>query len=484
MKSTKYDARRKTKMNGYLRTLAPLLGCVCSMALPGLASAATVSVESSGPAAGGLLVKAETGETNTLAVSATSTGSGQQQITVQDGTHPLVAGTGCSQASTDTVTCETSSPTRGTFELGDSGDRVSFDSSAFYGVVVRGGDGDDVIADTAIGTSPAYGNQLYGDGGNDQIAAQGFIHGGAGNDRLEGGPGSDSLMGSTGNDSLFGREGRDELYGGNGHGAPVLAGADSMDGGPGRDTFADQDRGSATVQQINADTIVGGQGDDSVRSYDSRVADVFVDLEEPRRDGQKGEGDYVSGVENLYGGDGDDRLYGDDDENDLNGGLGDDVLGGRGGDDTLFASRGDDAAGGTGRDRILLSADATGYANCGSGKDLVWLDMYSSRERPEDAKNGARISKTCERAVWQGARFKPTPAVIRSSGLITFGAMPFRGERFSLTRSNRPYVAIARLRIPAGRFSVQLPRDLASAHKKIVRVKIKNTVIYRFRLGG
>ena len=466
---------------GPVAAVAFVIAVACASIAPSLAAAATVASSGGGF---GLTVQAGPGELNTLSASSESLGAGQQRTTFHDETMALIAGAGCAQAAPNTVTCETNGSPYVDVRLDDGNDRLTFDSNSFGRVTAHGGAGDDVITNVAVGNG-YYWSEVFGDAGNDQLTSRGLVHGGDGNDRIEGGPTGDTLVGGAGNDAVFGREGNDELFGGNGRYAdPVQPGVDSLDGGVGDDTFDDQDRGSRTVQQIDSDSIVGGTGDDTVNSYQNRVADLYVDLSEPRRDGQRGEGDDLSGVERLFGGDGDDRLYGDGDANFIFGDAGDDDIAGRGGDDELVATQGDTASGDLGRDRILIYRDSTGYIRCATGRDLVELMPGTADRRSRDTRMAARISKTCERMTWKGVSFKPTPVEIRPSGRITFGRLPFRGARFLLTRATPPYVKLARLRIPAHAFSIQLPPDLVRRHKKVVRVVIGGEMIYRFRLGG
>jgi hypothetical protein len=474
--STQHLKERRGPVAG----VAFVIAIACASIAPSLAAAATVATSDGF----GLTVQAGAGELNTLSASSESLGAGRQRATFHDETTPLVAGAGCVQATPNRVTCETNGPPYVDVRLDDGNDRLTFDASSFSRVTATGGVGDDVITNIAVGNSYSW-SEIFGDAGNDQLTSRGLVHGGAGNDRIEGGPTGDTLLGGAGNDAVFGREGNDELFGGNGRYAdPVQPGVDSLDGGVGDDSLDDQDRGSRTVQLIDSDSIVGGTGDDTVNSYQNRVADLYVDLSEPRRDGQRGEGDDLSGVERLFGGDGDDRLYGDGDANFIFGNAGDDDIAGRGGDDQLVATQGDTASGDVGRDRITIYRDSTGYIRCATGRDLVELMPGPVDRRSRDARLAARISKTCERMTWKGVSFKPTPVNIRPSGRITFGRLPFRGARFLLTRATPPYVKLARIRIPAHAFSIQLPRDLVRRHKKVVRVVIGGEMIYRFRLGG
>ena len=477
--STQYLKERR----GPVAAVAFVIAVACASIAPSLAGAATVGA--SGSFDHELTVQAGPGELNTLSASSESLGGGHQRTTFHDETTPLIAGAGCAQAAPNTVTCETNGPPFVEFLLDDGNDRLTFDASSFGRVTAHGAAGDDVITNITVGNGYGYSVEVFGDAGNDQLTSRGLVHGGDGNDRIEGGPTGDTLIGGAGNDAVFGREGNDELFGGNGRYAdPVQPGVDSLDGGVGDDTFDDQDRGSRTVQQIDSDSIIGGTGDDTVNSYENRVADLYVDLSEPRRDGQRGEGDDLSGVERLFGGDGDDRLYGDGDANFIFGNAGDDDIAGRGGDDQLVATQGDTASGDVGRDRITIYRDSTGYIRCATGRDLVELMPGNADRRSRDARLAARISKTCERMTWRGVSFKPTPVRISQSGRITFGRLPFRGSRFLLTRATPPYVKLARLRIPAHAFTIQLPPDLVRKHKKVVRVVIGGEMIYRFRLGG
>jgi len=141
----------------------------------------------------------------------------------------------------------------------------------------------------------------------------------------DGGPGNDVLRGSSGRDGLIGGGGIDELH-----------------GGGDVDTLSDGDSEGATDGTgTDGDTFDGGDGVDTVL-YSGRALPVLADL----RAGSA-EGDVFRDVENLTGGDGDDRLAGDDGGNRVRGGDGDDELAGRGNpfgteadDDRLVGGRG------------------------------------------------------------------------------------------------------------------------------------------------
>ncbi|MFI5378630.1 MAG: calcium-binding protein [Tepidisphaerales bacterium] len=176
------------------------------------------------------------------------------------------------------------------------------------------------------------------------------INGGAGNDfiangagsipsLLIGGPGNDTLSGGNGNDTLIGGPGNDRLYG--------QGGDDLLDGGPGNDT------------------IIGGPGNDTV-TYAGRTKPVTVDLSRGTG-GEAGEHDYISGVENIIGGNGNDLLIGDDNDNIIWGGPGNDTIVGNGGHDTLY--------GGDGNDLFYAMDGISDTIDGGNGNNSAYADV-------------------------------------------------------------------------------------------------------------
>ena len=207
-------------------------------------------------------------------------------------------------------------------------------------------------------------------GGNDVAHFDGsFVHieGGAGVDELTG----DSLSGGPGDDRLhlvgpthaFGRgdEGDDVII--------VSAGGSTLDGGPGRDVIRDGD-GNATVFDEDAaehDDLDLGGGTDTI-SYIQRTDAVGVDLAEDRG-GAGGIEDRLMGIEDAYGGGGDDLIRGDDEVNRLGGGGGDrDVVLGLGGDDVV--SGGGRLDGGAGNDDVRAGS-GDDVADGGPGDDHI-----------------------------------------------------------------------------------------------------------------
>jgi Ca2+-binding RTX toxin-like protein len=112
---------------------------------------------------------------------------------------------------------------------------------------------------------------------------------------------------------------------------------------------------------------------------------VLVDLRDRLPEGRAGEGDRVTGVEDVEGGGGDDVLRGDGRANRLIGGPGSDRVEGRAGDDVLvgafddpeiLTAAGPDAdrlRGGAGDDRLGAGPQQRTDLACGAGRDLARL---------------------------------------------------------------------------------------------------------------
>ena len=139
--------------------------------------------------------------------------------------------------------------------------------------------------------------------------------------------------------------------------------ADVIHGGAG-DDFIDGDdwRGPPTSAACRPapDVIDGGEGRDEV-GYDKRSAPVRVDLSDRGPTARPGEGDQLTGIEDVRGGTGPNVLIGDDGPNRLQGtsaiGMSD-RLDGRGGDDelTAYGSDPDGVFGGAGDDVLIARA--------------------------------------------------------------------------------------------------------------------------------
>ena len=145
---------------------------------------------------------------------------------------------------------------------------------------------------------------------------------------VDGGDGGDTITGGAAADRLTGGPGEDRLQGG--------LGADAIEG---------DDPGDPSVF------------DDDTVDYGDRTEPVTVTLAGGDDDGQAGESDRLSGVEDVIGGAGADTLTGD---------LGSNRLDGSGGDDRLDGGDGNDDAVGTdgASDELIGGAgsDTTSYA--------------------------------------------------------------------------------------------------------------------------
>ena len=189
--------------------------------------------------------------------------------------------------------------------LGDGGDSISFvtpdpEFNSSTNVTVNGGNGADAITGNSLVTSTVW--TLNGGAGNDTLI------GGSGNDRINGGPGNDTMSGGPGND----------VY--------------EMD--------ADQEPQNDIVnEKLNG-------GNDTLDFSSTETHSVSVDLTKTARQFVSPEFSFVlnsgANVENVVGGNMDDRLVGNASANSLRGGLGNDRIIGAGGNDTLEGGGGND----------------------------------------------------------------------------------------------------------------------------------------------
>jgi len=195
----------------------------------------------------------------------------------------------------------------------------------------------------------------------------------------EGTANADTMIATDGNDTLTSLAGNDTITGG--------LGDDNIDGGEGTDTavfsgnaadysFAENDAGELTITDDN--TSDGDDGTDVLTSIEKfQFADQTLE-EVPDDEGEgNDEGEWIwggNGVDNVFGGGGDDTIL------TFNGG---DIIDAGSGDDWVWSGRGDDTVtGGSGSDRIytdngddvitLSSGDVT--ISGGRGSDTLRLD--------------------------------------------------------------------------------------------------------------
>jgi len=270
---------------------------------------------------------------------------------------------------------------------------VSLDRGG-HGDVTRSGDG--IYFTPFISRTP--GTPVDGGAAIDNLVGDIFddiLEGNDGDDTLEGMEGDDTLVGGTGDDVLDGGVGDDQIDGGDGVDTALydrwtgdinyariikfvetLAGGETADilsatvegafieGGGGDETLT----GSAGADSLyggdgNADVDAGagddvveagsGQGDDTYEGgdgedwivYPSAVNDLVIDLEAGTAVGGPEIGnDDVAGFEHVQGGQGNDTIRGDIQDNILDGHRGGDTLVGGVGFDTLEGGEGADTA--------------------------------------------------------------------------------------------------------------------------------------------
>ncbi|MEU7907407.1 calcium-binding protein [Actinoplanes sp. NPDC049118] len=324
---------RRTTMRGY--AVAGLLGLVPFTAVwpAGPVAAATVGVTAT-VADGTLDVSSDGANSDDITVSGPVTDAAGSWVTVES-RHGILPQAGCQVTDPRHVRCGTDAFTRIVVSSGDGADRVTVETN--MPTVVHGGDGSDGLFDRAGN------NELWGDGG------------------------PDTLYGGAGNDSLYGGDDYDALYGN--------AGDDVMDGGRGGDFFY------ADAGQDGADVMRGGADADDLVDYSRRSASVTVTLDGVANDGAAGENDLVGAdVDYIWGGQGDDRLIGNDRTNWISGRFGNDHVEGLGGDDIVWGGNGDDHVdGGDGDDGV----------HGGYGKDVVLGGAGNDRLTPGDYETGS-----------------------------------------------------------------------------------------------
>ena len=238
---------------------------------------------------------------------------------------------------------------------------TAFDLADLKSISISGGDGDDSIVLTAIGNLTL---QITVDGGTgDDIilgsASAETLGGGIGDDTIHGAGGDDQIDGGAGNDQLFGERGNDQITGG--------AGMDNLSGGSGNDTLMAGDG--------EADTVSGDAGID-LADYSNETANLSLTLDGLANDGAPGENDNLLGIENIYGGSGNDRITGSDGDNFLYGNGGNDTIHGGSGNDTLKGGSGHDHLFGDGGTDLLIANDHTkDILDGGNGSDTAKDDV-------------------------------------------------------------------------------------------------------------
>ena len=196
--------------------------------------------------------------------------------------------------------------------------------------------------------------------------ADGDVVGSAGDDNVTGSKGNNTMLGNAGNDTLDGRGGDDFIDGGDGD--DTLTGGtgdDALDGGAGNDTFV-------FAEAWGVDTLADSSGIDTL-DFSGVTSRTYIKLTPTSSSRAEIKAynrpyDYINLeentiIENVIGGQGYDRIYGNSADNILNGGGDRDYLYGYDGGDTLI--------GGEGNDR-LYGHDGNDTLDGGDGRDTLY----------------------------------------------------------------------------------------------------------------
>ena len=243
---------------------------------------------------------------------------------------------------------------------------------------IWGGNGDDIIGGNE-GNDVLYGNNgndtINGNDGNDEL------HGDGGNDQLFGGDGNDTLYGENGNDTLIGGMGNDNLQGGDGN--DTLNGSlgnDTLNGGYGDDTYVfNKGDGNDIINDYGGiNTLQFGEGisrsdlefnvinsgsdlkisfknssDDSIIINQANIENIkfasgeilkLSDIDNIKIMGTEGNDVIHADINTphiIEGGNGNDIISSNNYTKLINGGKGDDKLYGEGDDDIYIFNKGD-----------------------------------------------------------------------------------------------------------------------------------------------
>ena len=243
--------------------------------------------------------------------------------------------------------------------------------------IIFGGVGDDKI-DGGAGK-----DYLFGDGGrvvfeNDKISKidRTDISADGGHDVILGGADNDVIYGGSGNDHIDGGDGQDVVYGERGHDV-ILGGADkdTIRGGSGHDIiFGDTITSDVEIgdlfntkffseefrtAQFEKDSLISkSEFEFSAKNYDDKNVSIKFDSATG------------TGVDYIYGEEGDDLIFGDSATDAgagdvIEGGIGNDIIDGNGGDDTI--------SGGIDNDIIYGGVD-NDIIDGGAGNDSLYGD--------------------------------------------------------------------------------------------------------------
>jgi Ca2+-binding RTX toxin-like protein len=193
-----------------------------------------------------------------------------------------------------------------------------------------------------------------------EIANDGTIQGGDGNDTLLGGnDGDQTLLGQGGDDVLDGGRGADQLFGGDGRDTADYSARNDNLTIIHKDALAnDGETGEGDLVSEDIERVLGGSGDD--RYVGNERPNVFFGGD--GNDTMTGNG----AADALHGENGNDLLVGVFGNDFLDGGAGDDEMYGQNGNDTLLGQ--------SGNDRLFADDGVRDSVNGGSGTDSADVD--------------------------------------------------------------------------------------------------------------
>ncbi len=310
-------------------------------------------------------------------------GDGNNDIYADDGYNTVTAGSGNDTIETDSgddlinagdgANSVDANEGDDTIIAGSGDDTINGYSGSDF---INAGDGNNYVdADDGYGYDDTVitgnGNDtIYGYGGNDSISAGGGsnnVYGGTGYDTITTGDGNDYINGSSGYDSINAGGGSNTVYGGTSDDTITTGDGDDYIYGEGGDDVINAGSGDNYVNGgTNNDTIIAGSGNDSI--YGSYGSD-FIDA---------GDGaNYVSGdaagsyADTIIGGSGSDTIYGGGGNNSIVGGGGNDTITAGGGADQIDAGDGNNYVySGDGADTVLAE-DGNDSIYSGGANDLI-----------------------------------------------------------------------------------------------------------------
>ena len=205
--------------------------------------------------------------------------------------------------------------------------------------------------------------QIFGGNGNDTLRVSSAVTQGV---LLNGGDGNDLLIGGGGNDVLIGGLANDWLDGGDG--------SDTLNAGAGNDVYAFK---AAGANQTDTVVELAGEGIDQL-NFGALTTPVTANLTSDNalatmaqrivRVGLPGQS---ANFENLFGGSSNDSFTGNAANNELYGSVGNDTLNGGDGSDFLDGGAGNDLLKGGNHDDVLIGGLDDDILNGESGDDLL-----------------------------------------------------------------------------------------------------------------